>query len=371
MNTVHPHLVRPVSGGGLPWSPPGGGVSIVIPTVGRPSLDALLRILAREVGDGAPVELVIVRDRPVEVTVPPALRARTRVLAGRGAGPAAARNVGWRNARHPWVAFLDDDVLPRPGWLRALLHDLTAPDLIGGVLGRIEVPLPHDRRPTDWERCTAGLETGRWITADMAYRRDALAAAGGFDERFPRAYREDAELAFRVRAAGWQLRHGMRRVRHPVRPEDRWVSVRTQRGNADDALLRRLYGPRWRQLLEVPRGRRTRHTAITALGVLAVACGAVTALTRRPAIRRAAAATCAASTLGWAAGTGEFALARIRPGPPQAAERLTMIATSVLIPPVATYHWLRGWFAARGARMVTGARRAAHRDSSERPDQRV
>ncbi|MFC7760078.1 hypothetical protein ACFQY4_20205 [Catellatospora bangladeshensis] len=48
-----------------------------------------------------------------------------------------------------------------------------------------------------------------------------------------------------------------------------------------------------------------------------------------------------------------------------------MIATSVLIPPVATYHWLRGWFAARGARMVTGARRAAHRDSSERPDQRV
>ncbi|MFC7760076.1 glycosyltransferase [Catellatospora bangladeshensis] len=86
----------------------------MIPTVGRPSLDALLRILAREVGDGAPVELVIVRDRPVEVTVPPALRARTRVLAGRGAGPAAARNVGWRNARHPWVAFLDDDVLPRP-----------------------------------------------------------------------------------------------------------------------------------------------------------------------------------------------------------------------------------------------------------------
>ena len=33
----------------------------------------------------------------------------------------------------------------------------------------------------------------------MAYRRAALVAVDGFDERFPRAYREDADLALRVR----------------------------------------------------------------------------------------------------------------------------------------------------------------------------
>ena len=59
------------------------------------------------------------------------------------------------------------------------------------------VPLPTDRRPTDWERNTAGLAGASWITADMAYRRTALEAVNGFDERFPRAYREDADLALR------------------------------------------------------------------------------------------------------------------------------------------------------------------------------
>lgn len=357
---MHPQLVRPVSAE-APVRAPVGGVGIVIPTVGRPSLDALLRILAREIGEGAPVEVLIVRDRPVAVTVPAPLLACTRVLDGPGAGPAAARNTGWRQTRHPWVAFLDDDVLPRPGWLRTLLYDLAAPDDVGGVLGQVEVPLPPGRRPTDWERCTKGLETSHWITADMAYRRAALDAVGGFDERFPRAYREDAELAHRVRAAGWTLRQGRRRVRHPVRPEDRWVSVRTQRGNADDALLRRMYGPRWRQLLEIPAGRRNRHTAVTAAGLLAAAAAVVAAIPGRPAARRAAALTGLAGALGWAAGTGEFALARIRPGPPQAAERLTMLVTSVLIPPAATYHWLRGWAAARGAhRITTATRRAGH-----------
>ena len=42
----------------------------------------------------------------------------------------------------------------------------------------------------------------------MAYRRAALESVHGFDERFPRAYREDADLAVRVRRAGWRLTRG-------------------------------------------------------------------------------------------------------------------------------------------------------------------
>ena len=72
--------------------------------------------------------------------------------------------------------------------------------------GRIVVPVPA--RPTDWERNVSGLEHARWATADMAYRRDVLAAVGGFDERFPRAYREDADLGLRVTAAGWRIVDG-------------------------------------------------------------------------------------------------------------------------------------------------------------------
>ena len=121
------------------------------------------------------------------------------VVAGDGRGPAVARNIGWRRSTTPWVAFLDDDVSPGEGWLDRLMEDLeAAPTEVGAIQGRIEVPLPSTRRPTDWERNVAGLEGARWVTADMAVRREALLLTGGFDERFRRAYREDIDLALRL-----------------------------------------------------------------------------------------------------------------------------------------------------------------------------
>ncbi|WP_436535612.1 glycosyltransferase family 2 protein [Actinoplanes sp. HUAS TT8] len=317
-------------------------ISIVVPTLGRPSLPVLLDALPRD------VEVLVVDDRadPGEpLTVPD----HAAVVKGPARGPAAARNAGWRVARHDWVVFLDDDVLPGPFWAERLAEDLyRAGPRVGGVQGVVCVPLPEDRRPTDWERVTAGLADGRWITADMAYRRAALAAVGGFDERLPRAFREDAELAFRVRRAGWQLQIGNRKILHPVRPETPWVSLRTQRGNADDALLRRLYGRRWRDLLEIPPGRRPRHTAITGLLAAALVTGVAAAVTGKRALALAA----AASATGWAAGTGEFAAARIVPGPRDRPEVTTMLVTSAAIPPVAVAHWLRGWWRWRAARPV-------------------
>ncbi|MCU7727527.1 glycosyltransferase [Actinoplanes sp. KI2] len=329
--------------------------TVVVPTLGRPSLGRLLAALA------GPAEVLVVddrRDRSQPLPVP----AGVTVVPGPARGPAAARNVGWRAAATEWVAFLDDDVLPDPGWLDRLAEDLAAaPAQVGGVQGELRVPLPAGRRPTDWERVTAGLATGKWITADMAYRRGALARAGGFDERLPRAFREDAELAFRVRRAGWALTRGARRVTHPVRPEGPWVSLRTQRGNADDALLRRLYGPQWRSELGVPPGRRRRHAAIVAAGSSALACGLAAVVSgrrdrrrrswgRRDRGRRDWAGAAVLAAAAWAAGTAEFAAARIRPGPRDPREVAAMLATSVAIPPVAVAHWLRGWWRWRGAR---------------------
>ncbi|SCG63673.1 Glycosyltransferase, GT2 family [Micromonospora echinaurantiaca] len=325
-------------------------ISIVVPTLGRPSLAVLLDTLAGQVGELPDPEILLVDDRREstgELSVPGALATYTKVLTGPGTGPAAARNLGWRAARSPWIVFLDDDVVPAADWCRRLLADLVVGDLVGGVQGGVRVPLPAHRRPTDWERVTAGLAEGDWITADMAYRRAALADAGGFDERFPRAYREDAELAHRVRRAGWELVRGGRSVTHPVRPESRWVSLRTQRGNADDALLRRLYGPYWRTDLRLPPGRRHRHVTVTASGALAlVATGLRVATGGAP--RTALGALATAGALGWLAGTAEFARARIAPGPRTPGEVATMLATSAVIPPLAVIHWLRGWWHSRG-----------------------
>jgi len=313
--------------------------TIVVPTVGRPSLQVLLDALANgTVTVTAPV--IVVDDRmsgePLTLTT---TGLDVEVVRSHGGGPARARNLGWRRARTPWVSFLDDDVLPDPNWFEALLEDLTtAPNDVAGVQGRVRVPLPEHRAPTDWERGTAGLADAQWITADLSYRRDALASVGGFDERFPRAFREDADLGLRVTASQGRIARGKRTIAHPVRPADFWASVRQQRGNADDFLMRALHGPDWRSRAAAPRGRRRRNIAVTLAGVSGLA-GLVTG-------RRLVAA---AGATAWLVGTGEFALARIKPGPRDAAEVRRMLVTSAVIPPAATWHSLRGLLAHRSA----------------------
>jgi histidinol-phosphate phosphatase family protein len=286
-------------------------VDVVVPSAGRPSLRRLLGSLARE---DVPAEDIRV------------------VLDCAGDGPAAARNAGWRASSADWIAFLDDDVVVEPGWADALVADLSAAAPgVAAVQGRIHVPLPAGRRPTDWERNVAGLETAAWATADMAFRRAALAQVGGFDERFPRAYREDADLALRLLDSGWRLERGERRVLHPVRPAGRWVSLRLQSGNADDVLMRAVHGARWRGRAAAPAGRKARHAAVAAAGVVA----ALGAARRRPQVAGVAFSA-------WLAGTAELAWRRIAPGPRTPEEVLTMLATSAALPFVATYHLARG-----------------------------
>lgn len=305
--------------------------SVVVPSLGRPSLAALLETLAAQ--PEQPDAVLVVDDRPqpdgpLDLSATPGARA----LAGGGRGPAHARNVGWQAATTEWVVFVDDDVLLPEDWSRRLVADLD--DLGADVAGSqacLQVPLPTDRRPTDWERGTAGLATASWITAEMAYRRTVLVEVGGFDERFPRAFREDADLAWRVQQRGHALVRGAREVVHPVRPADFWASLHQQRGNADDALMRRLHGPTWRDDTVCPPGRFGQHVAtVTAAATAVVA----TATGRRKAALAAGA--------GWAALTAEFAWRRIAPGPRTAEEVRRMLLTSVAIPFAAVRHRVAG-----------------------------
>ncbi|MDQ3978124.1 MAG: glycosyltransferase, partial [Actinomycetota bacterium] len=248
--------------------------AIVVPTLGRPSLERLVASLdvALAGAQVLPAQVVLVHDGAAHAPSL-ALGAPTETLArrivvvpGEGRGPAAARNAGWRvvDGSTEWIAFLDDDVVVPPTWAAELLADLDGlDDDVGGSQGKLRVPLPRHRRPTDWERNVAALEHAAWATADMAYRRTALETVGGFDTRFSRAYREDADLALRVEEAGWKLVRGTRWTEHPVRPAGRCISVPLQRGNADDVLMRALHGPDWRARAAAPAGRRRRHLAVT------------------------------------------------------------------------------------------------------------
>ncbi|MFD2419660.1 HAD-IIIA family hydrolase [Amycolatopsis pigmentata] len=313
------------------------GYSIVIPTTGRDNLHALLDDL-RQGENPLLKEIIVVDDRPKAPQRARELRVEgARVLVSGGRGPAAARNTGWLAAATEWIAFLDDDVRVSPRWHADLVADIAdQPADVGASQAEITVPLSEDRKPTDDERGTAALAKARWITADMAYRREALLAVGGFDERFPRAYREDADLALRVREAGYRIVRGQRVTVHPARQAGPLASLRAQRGNADNALMRRKHGRAWRRKVGEGPGRLGRHALTTISGVTALA--ALTAR-RRPVALAAAAA--------WTVLTAEFAARRIAPGPKTAGEIGRMLLTSVLIPPAACAHRIAGEAKAR------------------------
>ncbi|HWD02095.1 MAG TPA: HAD-IIIA family hydrolase [Amycolatopsis sp.] len=308
--------------------------SVVVPTTGRGTLRPLLETVLGGHGP-RPAEVVVVDDRPggAELDVP----AGVRVRRSGARGPAAARNLGWRSANSEWIAFVDDDVVLAADWPRQLAKDLLKlpPDVVASQ-ARITVPLPADRRPTDDERGTAGLEHAQWITADMAYRRGTLSEVGGFDERFPRAFREDSDLALRVAAQGHRIVRGERITTHPARTAGFFASVKAQRGNADNALMRVKHGALWRRRTGAGRGRLGEHAVSTVAAVVALAFATT---------GHKGKAVLAAST--WAGLTAEFAARRVLAGPPRPGEVARMAVTSVLIPPAACYHRLRGELSAR------------------------
>jgi histidinol-phosphate phosphatase family protein len=314
---------------------------VVIPTTGRATLGAVLCGLGAADGP-LPGRVLLVDDRPgdprpLAIRPPAVLAGRTVTVRGSARGPAAARNAGWRRSRAEWVAFLDDDAIPGPGWRADLRGDLGGAEAdVAGVQGTIRVPLPRHRRPTDWERNVAGLAHAAWATADLAYRRRALEAVGGFDERFPRAYREDSDIALRLIAGGWRIVRGARTIVHPAGRADRWASLRKQSGNADDALMAALHGGQWRERAGAPRGRLRRHAGTAAAGSLTLAAAA----TRHERLA-------AAAGFFWLGGTCELAWARIAPGPRTRDEVATMLMTSAAMPFAATWQRARGELRAR------------------------
>lgn len=320
---------------------PAPDFAVVVPTTGRQSVHRLLAVLDASGGPG-PSTVIVVDDR-ADAT-PPLLCATwlpVTVLRSGGRGPAAARNMGWRSTRAQWICFLDDDVVPEPNWFAALAADLAVAQTAGaaGSQAIIEVPPPGDRRATDDELRTHRLAGATWITADIAYRRSALVAVGGFDERFVRAYREDSDLALRITSAGNRIGQGTRRSTHPVAASTLMSSVRAQIGNRDNALMRRKHGGRWRSAIGEGPGRLPAHVAITAAALAAV----IAAAGRRLNIARWASAA-------WAGLTAQFALRRFAAGPRTVAEAARLLLTSALIPMVAVAHRVRGDWMFRHAR---------------------
>lgn len=133
-------------------------------------------------------------------------------------GASGARNTGVARSRGDIVAFLDDDAHASDAWLESLVRHFADPGVVGAG-GRVD-PIWATGRPA-WFPAEFGWTVGVsytgmpreatpvrnvW-TCNMAVRRAAFQAAGGFREDFGKvgtaSRPEDTDLCLRVTGGSW------------------------------------------------------------------------------------------------------------------------------------------------------------------------
>lgn len=120
------------------------------------------------------------------------------IVRGQGTGPSAARNAGVAESTEPLIFFTDDDTVPSERWLASGIATFAENPQVLAVEGPVQTP-KYDQL---YEYSIEATGRGHYWTCNVAYRREALDAVGGFDvATFPR-YREDRDLGYRVAAIG-------------------------------------------------------------------------------------------------------------------------------------------------------------------------
>jgi GT2 family glycosyltransferase len=187
------------------------GVDVVVPF--RGGLAALVELRSRlarlELGEGD--SLVVVDNTPGDE---PFEDGPVRVIqAAERKTPGYARNRGVALGSAEWLVFIDADVVTGPQLLDRFFDPAPGSHtalIAGGVLDE-EVP-PGGRAAARYAHIRGLMsqdnthEYGEWSfpqTTNAACRRDAFEAIGGFREDIRAG--EDADLAYRMRKAGWDL----------------------------------------------------------------------------------------------------------------------------------------------------------------------
>src|SRR6202046_3232354 len=215
--------------------------SVVVPTRARPQflrncLESLLKLdYPRD-----RYEIIVVEDGTEEgQKVTEEVRERSPVPVHYKriphSGAATSRNVGLQLATGEIVAFIDDDGMAVPCWLRRHVQGLQEQG-VGGVGGRVSPEYPEP----DLE---AGMGRGgglRWSGfnasppkiqevdhlpgGNMAFWRKALLEVRGLDTRYTRrgSWREDTDLCVRLRLRGYRwLSDGQAQIIHRAA---RWMN---------------------------------------------------------------------------------------------------------------------------------------------------
>jgi GT2 family glycosyltransferase len=201
-------------------------VSIIIPTYnGAARIGACLQALLPQLA-GHNAEILVVNDGSTDDTIKTISHyPQVRLITQANAGPAAARNRGALEARGSIILFTDDDCVPTPTWLDAMLQPFQDPEVIGvrGVYRTHQHQLAARFVQIDYEdryRIMARQPSIDFIdTYSAAFRRDRFLEMSGYDTSFPVACAEDIELSYRMSARGWKMKFAPNAIVYHTHPE--------------------------------------------------------------------------------------------------------------------------------------------------------
>ena len=224
-------------------------MDVVVPFRGEPAalerVRARLAVLPLRPGDS----IVVVDNTPGPARAPSDGAVRV-IQASEVPTPAFARNRGAAEGNAEWLVFIDADTSPSADLLDRYFDPPPADRtglLGGGVLdepvatgGGAAARYQYLRGAMSQEDTYRQVRWGYPKTANAACRRVAFEAVGGFREDIRAA--EDGDLAFRLRAAGWDVeRRDGATVLHTSRPTARAFVVQKLLHGAGGAWLDREY----------------------------------------------------------------------------------------------------------------------------------
>ncbi len=205
-------------------------ISVIICTRDRGgSLERCLQTLAQL--DYPAYEVLVVDSCSQDTTVASVVqRWGFRYIREEKAGLNLARNRGIQEAQHEIIAYLDDDTLATPGWLRGIAHGFADPTVM--VVTGLVLPAELETRAQSDFECYGGMSKGftaytiqkealsaqelfwasRWgVGANMAFRRALFRTLGTFDLALdvgtPTRGGGDIEFLYRVVATGYALHY--------------------------------------------------------------------------------------------------------------------------------------------------------------------
>jgi len=204
-------------------------ISVVIPTVNREKiLRRVIEGLIKQTYPADRFEVVIVDDNSTDGTQDTVKELRQihnniryiKQLPGKK-GPAAANNLGIKNAAGDFIFFINDDVIPDMHMLEEHMkyhnkyQNITVQGKVINTSSLDELGKRHDGYSGGYGK----LSFGYFTTWNCSIRKELLIKAGMFDEDFINLCWEDVELGLRLRKLGIRQKYNGKAFGYHYRSE--------------------------------------------------------------------------------------------------------------------------------------------------------